>query len=240
MHPQPANFEKILPVPISVIIACGHPTMSSDFTRILLEHTDINVLLACSTGKVAAAAIQQFTPDIALLDIEILDLNVLNIVSSIATDKLKTKVVCLTASPSGHDLIEPIAIGTQGILFKEAARDNIAECLRHVFHGGNWFPAAPLNALPEREVRRRQSKPFNRALTAREHEIALLSCDGLSNRELGQQLNLSQGTVKIHLHHIYRKLGVRNRAALTALVMASRASHKSRGGKRSGLLSQAT
>jgi two-component system nitrate/nitrite response regulator NarL len=240
MHPEPSNWKKILPVPISVIIACGHATMSSDFARVLVEHTDIKILLACTTGKIAAAAIQQFIPDVALLDIEILDLNLLNILSSIAADGLKTKVVCLTASPSSHDLIEPIAMGVQGILFKGAARDDIADCVRDVFHGKNWFPAAPLNALPERGVRRRQSKPLIRALTAREHQIALLVCDGLSNRQLGQQLNLTEGTVKVHLHKIYRKLGVRNRAALSALAVASRASSKSRGGKRSEIFSQVT
>jgi DNA-binding NarL/FixJ family response regulator len=240
MHPEPSNFGKFRPVPISVIIACSRADMSSDFVRILVKHTDINVLLACSTGKVAAAAIQQFVPDIALLDIEILDLNVMSILSSIAAGGLKTKVVCLTASPSGHNLIEPIAMGAQGVLFKAAAPDNIANCIRDVFHGKSWFPAATRDAVLEHKVRRRESKPLIRALTAREHEIALLVCDGLSNRQLGRQLNLAEGTVKVHLHKIYRKLGVRNRAALSALAMASRASLKSRGSKRSEVFSQAT
>jgi two-component system nitrate/nitrite response regulator NarL len=161
----------------------------------------------------------------------------MSILSSIAADGLKTKVVYLTASPSGHDLIQPIAMGAHGILFK-ASPDNIADCLRDVFHGRNWFPAATLDAVPEHKVKGRQSKLLIRALTAREHEIALLVCDGLSNRQLGQQLNITEGTVKVHLHKIYRKLGVRNRAALSALAMASRTALKSRGGKRPEVLAR--
>jgi RNA polymerase sigma factor (sigma-70 family) len=233
MLPQPSQAEKILPVPISVIIAYGHPMMPSGLAGIFIEHTNINVVLTCSTGEVAASTIQQLVPDVALLDVEISDLNVVDILSRIAAHGLKTKVICLTASASDHDLTGAIAMGAKGILFKDSRPDNIVACVRDVFHGKDWFPAAPLNASPERKAeRRRQGQRPISALTARERQIALLVCDGLSNRQLGQQLNLTEGTVKVHLHKIYRKLGLRNRAALSALVVASRASLKSRRGKR--------
>jgi DNA-binding NarL/FixJ family response regulator len=238
MHPQPAT---ILPVPISVIIAYGHPIMPSGFARILGEHPGINVLLTCSTGEVAAAAIQQFVPDVALLDVEIFDLNVLEVLSRIAADELKTKVVCLITSPSGHDLVGAIAMGAKGILFKDDGPGKIVDCVREVFLGNDWFPPALPKTLREREVTPgRQGKPRIRALTPREHQIALLVCDGLSNKQLGEQLNLTEGTVKVHLHKIYRKLGVRNRAALSALAMASRVSLKPRRGKRSEAVGQMT
>jgi two-component system nitrate/nitrite response regulator NarL len=78
-----------------------------------------------------------------------------------------------------------------------------------------------------------------KALTVRERQIALLVCDGLSNKQLGEQLNLTEGTVKVHLHKIYRKLGLRNRAALSALVATSRAPLKSRRLKRSEVVGHA-
>ena len=203
--------------------------MASDFVRKLGKHADINTVLVCSTGKVAAAAIRQFVPDVALLDLEIGDLNVLDILSSIAADGLKTKVVCLTGPPFGDGLTAAIAMGAKGILSKEAAPENVVDCVRDVFHGVNWLPAALLDAQPKRQMRhRRQGKRAMKALTARERQIALLVCEGLSNKQLGEQLNLTEGTVKVHLHKIYRKLGLRNRAALSALVAASRASLKSR------------
>jgi two-component system, NarL family, nitrate/nitrite response regulator NarL len=73
---------------------------------------------------------------------------------------------------------------------------------------------------------------IRKTLTAREREIALLVCDGLTNKQLGQRLDLTEGTVKVHLHKIYRKLGLHNRAALSALAVASRTSLKPRRGNR--------
>jgi DNA-binding NarL/FixJ family response regulator len=79
-----------------------------------------------------------------------------------------------------------------------------------------------------------QGRPsIRKTLSAREREIALLMCDGLTNKQLGEQLDLAEGTVKVHLHKIYRKLGLRNRAALSALAVAGRASLKPQRGKRS-------
>jgi len=86
---------------------------------------------------------------------------------------------------------------------------------------------------------RRSRRRAVKALTVRERQIALLVCDGLSNKQLGEQLNLTEGTVKVHLHKIYRKLGLRNRAALSALVATSRAPLKSRRLKRSEVVGHA-
>jgi DNA-binding NarL/FixJ family response regulator len=242
MHPQPSNFSNIVPVPISVIIAYSHPVIPSGFARIFGEYKDINVLLACSTGKIAAAAIQQFVPDVALLDVEILDLNVVDVLCRIATDGLKTKVVCLTASASSDDLVGAVSMGAKGILFKDDAPGKIVDCVRDVFHGKDWFPTTLPEVLLEREVtRRRQGRtPSRKILTAREREIALLVCEGLTNKQLGQQLSLTEGTIKVHLHKIYRKLNLRNRAALSAVAVASRGSLKSRRAKGSQVVDQNT
>ena len=223
-----STFSNALPGSISVIIADDHPMMSGGIASVLGAQTDIDIIVACNTGKSAAAAIRQFVPDVAVLDIGISDLNVLDVLSSIAADGFKTKVVCLTAAPNGHEITAAVAMGARGIIFKDTARDSIVDCVRDVFHGKHWFPAARPDVAPERKIARRpQGKPLIKALTARQRQIALLVCNGLSNKQLGQQLNLTEGTVKVHLHKIYRKLGVRNRAALSALAMASRASRKS-------------
>jgi two-component system, NarL family, nitrate/nitrite response regulator NarL len=210
---------------ISVIIADDDSTVSGGIASVLGEQTDIDIIVACNTGKSAAAAIRQFAPDVAVLDIGIYDLNVLDVLSNIALGGFKTKVVCLTEAPAGHEITAALALGARGIIFKDTAQESIVNCVRDVFHGKHWFPAARPDIAPEHKVARRpRGKPLIRALTARQRQIALLVCSGLSNKQLGEQLNLTEGTVKVHLHKIYRKLGVRNRAALSALAMASRAS----------------
>jgi DNA-binding NarL/FixJ family response regulator len=237
MYPQPANLDRIVSSRISVIVADDN-SVPSDVAGILSDHPDIDVVDVCSDGKAALGLIQQFIPDIAMIDVGMSDLNVLDIMSSIAANGLKTKVVCLTASPVGYDLTGAIALGVQGILVKGTAPDSIVDCVRDVFRGKRWLPGH-LEAAPKREIgRRRQVKPLIRTLTPRQRQIALLVCDGLSNKQLGAQLNLTEGTIKVHLHKIYRKLGVRNRTALSTLTIASRASLKPRRGKRSNVTSQ--
>ena len=228
MRSQSSTFSKALPEPISVIIADDHPMMSGGIASVLGAQADIDIIVACNTGKSAAAAIQQFVPDVAVLDIGISDLNVLDVLSNIAADGFKTKVVCLTTVPTGHEITAAVAMGARGIIFKDAAPDSIVNCVRDVFNGKLWFPAAGPDVAPERKIARRpQRGSLIRVLTARQREIALLVCNGVSNKQLGQQLNLTEGTVKVHLHKIYQKLGVRNRAALSALATASRVSRKS-------------
>jgi len=63
-------------------------------------------------------------------------------------------------------------------------------------------------------------EPHDRALTIRERQVVILASAGLSNKQIGRRLNLTEGTVKIHLHHVYHKVGVSNRTALTALAIA--------------------
>jgi RNA polymerase sigma factor (sigma-70 family) len=237
MYPQPANLDRTASSRISVFVADDNPSAPSDIASILADLPDIDVVDVCSDGKAALALIQRYIPDIAMIDVGMSELNVLDIVSSIAANGLKTKVVCLTASPVAYDLTGAIAMGVQGILVKGTARDNIVDCVRDVFHGKRWL--GQIEAAPERETgRRRPVKPLIRTLTPRQRQIALLVCDGLSNKQLGAQLNLTEGTIKVHLHKIYRKLGVRNRTALSTLTIASRASLKPRRGKRSNVTSQ--
>ena len=70
-----SSFENIVPIPISVLIAYGHLGMASDLARILANQSDVNVMLACTSGRLAAAAVQQLVPDVALLDVNIADLS---------------------------------------------------------------------------------------------------------------------------------------------------------------------
>jgi two-component system, NarL family, nitrate/nitrite response regulator NarL len=225
MLQQCSNLKTMLPSSISTIIAYTHP-IPSGFARLLGEFTNINVVLACSSGRVAAAGIQQYAPDVALLDLEIVDLNLSDILSSIAADGLETKIVCLASSPSDRDLTRAIAMGVKGILLKDAEPDKIVDCVRDVFQGKGSFPDSPSERKMER---RRRDKHSIRALSERERQIAFLVCDGFSNKQLGVYLNLTEGTIKAHLHNIYRKLDVRNRAALSALAMTTRGALSRRG-----------
>jgi two-component system nitrate/nitrite response regulator NarL len=97
------------------------------------------------------------------------------------------------------------------------------QCFRTVAEDRPWLNSALVDAAIERETGRRSASQYvTGSLTSRERQVTLLVADGLSNKEVGRRLGLSEGTVKIHLHNIYQKLHVNNRTALAALAITHR------------------
>jgi DNA-binding NarL/FixJ family response regulator len=168
-------------------------------------------------------AIRKCSPNVAVLDISMPGLSGLDVLTSITAEGLATKVVILTATASDAQLLHAIAAGAQGIVLKEEAITELVQCIRTVAEGRPWLPSDLVNAALERETgRRSESQRLTQTLTSRERQIMLLVAEGLSNKAVGRQLELSEGTVKIHLHNIYQKLQVNNRTTLAALAIAYR------------------
>ena len=208
---------------ISVVVADDHPVVLRGITEILRAQPDISVVAACGTGRIATDAIQQFAPDVAVLDIVMPDLNGLDVLSSIERQGLKTRVVILTAVATEDRVLAAMTRGARGLLFKDAAPDDLVDCVREVAKGKLWFPNDAVGTPREHETgSRADSKRSIGALTPRERQIALLVSEGLTDNLVGEQLNLAESTVKAHLHHIYRKLGIPNRTALSVLAITHR------------------
>jgi two-component system, NarL family, nitrate/nitrite response regulator NarL len=106
-----------------------------------------------------------------------------------------------------------------GIMLKDTDPDTVLHRLREVAAGRKWLPPELIeHALSDRDQRREQAARFDNILTQREQQVMFLVADGLSNKEIAKRLDVSEGTVKIHLHNIYKKLPVSNRTALANLV----------------------
>ena len=125
----------------------------------------------------------------------------------------------LTATASEEQLLTAIAGGAKGIVLKDAALPELVQCVRRVAAGGQWLPSNLINAALARGARRAPEP-----LTNRERQIVEMVAGGLSNKEIGRRLDLSEGTVKVHLHNVYQKLRVNNRTALAAMTITKRAS----------------
>ena len=107
-------------------------------------------------------------------------------------------------------------------MLKEATSGELIDCIRAVAAGRDWFPAEVVEAAFERETGRRSLSKRLTNLTSREREVIVMVAGGLSNKEIARRLSVSEATVKIHLHNVYRKIGVANRTALAALVITHR------------------
>ena len=208
---------------ISIVVADDHPVVLRGVVGILESSKDMKVVAACGDGVAAVKAIKKYAPDVALLDIAMGGLNGLEVLSSITADGHATSVVFLTATATDGQLLAAVERGAKGLLLKETATNDLIRCIRAVATGRRWLPADLLDAARLREDRRKAiSDRLAQSLTSRERQVMLLVAQSLSNKEIGRRLDLSEGTIKIHLHNIYQKVGVNNRTALATLTLAYR------------------
>jgi two-component system nitrate/nitrite response regulator NarL len=128
---------------------------------------------------------------------------------------LQTRAVVLAATASDAEIYDLLAAGAAGLVFKEAADESLLDCLRAVAAGGRCLPVERTEQAASREAARRHKwRKLSPQLTGREFEIVRLVLAGAPNKTLAFRLQVSEGTAKVHLHNIFRKLDVRSRSEL--------------------------
>jgi DNA-binding NarL/FixJ family response regulator len=178
---------------------------------VLSAESDFDVVASCQDGVKCLDAIRELAPDIAVVDILMPGLSGLEILGYLNSELLPTRIVFMTAALEDPELIKVAAQGAHGVVLKEAAPEVLVDCIRQVAEGQKLLRLAPLNGGSHRNV---VNQNLLTMLTDREHQIAQLVSEGLSNKEVGRRLNISDGTIKVHLHNIYQKLAISNRTAL--------------------------
>ena len=203
----------------SVLIADDHPIVLSGLEGLLRAAGCFDVVAAYANGGEALHGLRELEPQLAVLDIRMPQLTGVEILERIESEGLRTRVVLLTASATDEQIARAVTHGAWGIMLKDAAADALVDCLGRVSAGERWLPSELVSPALMREAGRR--KDVNRLqtlLTAREREIALFVAQGLSNKQIARKVNISEGTVKLHLHKAYQKLDVANRTSLSSLV----------------------
>ncbi len=203
-------------MPISVVVADDHPIVIEGLRDLFHQENDIKILAECGTGDEALAAVRKHRPDILLLDIRMPGKNWSEVIREIQKQKLKTRVVLLTAVLDENDTLEAVRLGVPGVVLKDTLPKQLVQCVRKVHTGARWLDNNALGAALEKVAWREGGMhQVSGVLSPREIEIVRLVAAGLRNKEIGKKLFISEGTVKIHLHNIYEKLNVRSRLALS-------------------------
>lgn len=199
-----------------VVIADRHPIVLQGLTAALAAQPDFAIVASCSDGASCIEAIRLLEPDIVLLDVAMPDIKAPEIVALASTGRPGTRVVFFTALADDRNLTDLAAQGTCTVVTKDASPEVLIDTLRRVALG-QPRPSAPPD-VPEHPVV--EEKPFPTQLTDRERQIMRLVSEGLSNKEIGRRLNIADGTIKVHLHHIFQKLDISNRTVLAALAIS--------------------
>jgi DNA-binding NarL/FixJ family response regulator len=208
---------------ICIVVADDHPVVLHGLVTLLSDDNAFKIGAICRNGVESIEAIQSNSPDLALLDINMPAPNGLEVLKAVRKARLTTRVVLLAASPSDSEIIVAREEGAYGVIHKEAAADTLISCMHAVAAGQKWFPAEMLSGALERSRERRaQIARVENLLTRREIVVMLQVANGLSNKDVGNQLNITEGTVKIHLNNVYQKIGINNRTALANFAIAYR------------------
>jgi two-component system nitrate/nitrite response regulator NarL len=181
--------------------------------------SEFEVVASCREGKSCIDAIRDLSPNLALLDISLPPVSGLQVLAEINSARFPTRVVFLSDPLENHAGASALAGGAYGVIPQDVTQQLLVSCLRKVASGQKVFPVAGRDSELRNGNKNSSSAlgTLSDVLTVRERQIVRLVGEGLSNKEVGRQLDLSDGTIKVHLHHIYQKLAIRNRTALAAL-----------------------
>lgn len=211
-----------LPGITRIVIVDDHALFREGLATILDAEDDLEVVGQGGSAEEAIQLTKDLTPNIILLDLDMPG-GGLNAASVISNEMAETKIVVLTASEEDNNLLNALKIGAQAYILKGVAARELLRILRMVIDGENYVPPALAASMllemnmskthPKKEV----ENPID-SLTGREKEILEGLAKGMSNKEIGENLFLSEKTVKHYITIILQKLQVRNRveAALLA------------------------
>ncbi|HTS28863.1 MAG TPA: response regulator transcription factor [Bryobacteraceae bacterium] len=218
---------------IRIVVADDHPIFRDGLCKLLGLEEDFEVVAQAQDGRQVLDVLQQFEPDILLLDLKMPGLDGLATLQRLQAARNKTRVIVLTASDDKNEFVQAMKLGTSGIVLKQTATELLIKSIRKVHAGEIWLDshttaavirtfvaadeAANAAAPPVTQAQQLASAPRDRErspLSQREREIVALVAQGFKNKEMAEKMFISEQTVKNHLHNIFDKLGVSDRLEL--------------------------
>jgi two-component system, NarL family, nitrate/nitrite response regulator NarL len=206
------------PERVTVVVADDHPIYREGIVRAINERPDLDLVGEAADGRQALDQIQELSPQVAVLDIRMPGLDGTQVLSALRRDGLETEILFLSAFMGPELAYRTVASGARGYLSKESSRHEVCEAIVTIARGGTAL-AAEAQAGLAREIQERERTGGRPQLTDREQEVLNFVAQGLSAPDIGKQIHLSTTTVKSHLHSLYEKLGVSDRAAAVAEAM---------------------
>jgi two-component system nitrate/nitrite response regulator NarL len=203
---------------VTVLVADDHPIYREGIVRAINERPDLELVGEAADGREALEQIRSLNPEVAVLDIRMPGLDGTQVLSAVRRDGLATEVLFLSAFMEPELAYKTVASGAKGYLSKEASRQEVCEAIVTIARGGTAL-AAEAQAGLAHEIQERERTGGPPQLTDREQEVLRMVAEGLSAPDIGKQIHLSTTTVKSHLHSLYEKLGVSDRAAAVAEAM---------------------
>lgn len=199
---------------INLVLADAHPVVLDGIAAGLKNCPDMRVCACASDGDLAWAAVAQHRPDILVLDLALPKRSGLELIRSMQEQGLQTRPVVFT-SQSARDVMRALDLGIRGLVSKHRTNHALADCIRRVHADASCLdPELTMQTVSLFMGRPRDRQAAGQLLTPREIDVARMVTQGWPNKKIANKLAISEGTAKLHLHHIYQKLNCPGRMAL--------------------------
>ena len=179
--------------------------------RLMLEKTDIEVVAEATTAAEAIASVEKSVPDVVLMDIRMEGGDGLNTLGRLKLDHADLPIVLFSAYDNPTYIARAVALGAAGYVLKSAPRERLVEALQIAISGESAWTREELRRVTGALATPRLSQDIEVPLTQRESEVLRQMALGLTNKEIAKMLGISYETVKEHVQHILRKVGVTDR-----------------------------
>ena len=190
---------------VRVLVADDHPVVRHGIIANVTPQCDMTVIAEAGDGAEALSLIKKQVPDVVLLDLRMPHMDGLDVITEVNKLKLPCKVIIMTTFDSEEDVQRAMKAGARGYLLKDSSQEEILDAIRRVSLGETYLPARIVQKVAEA-----MRKP---ELSPREVEVLQWVAAGKSNKEIGAQLFITEGTVKTHVKNLLAKLAVVGRTA---------------------------
>lgn len=198
--------------PATLLMVDDHPLLRKGLNQLLEFEDDLSVVGEASCGEEAIKLALELEPDLITLDLNMQGMDGLETLKILRDKGVSSHIVMLTVSNNDEDVVEAIRAGADGYLLKDMEPEEIVDKLKEAILGKMVMSPKLTEILAT--ALRKPEKASSRALaslTSREYEILKLIAKGMSNKLIARELDISDGTVKVHVKHFLKKLNLRSR-----------------------------
>lgn len=198
--------------PATILLVDDHPLLRKGLKQLIEFEDELDVIGEASDGKTAIALAIEHEPDLIVLDLNMQGMDGLETLRAMRNSDVTSRIIMLTVSDSDEDVVCAITYGADGYLLKDMDPEQILDKLKEAAVG-KMVISEKLTHVLAGAIRGGSDKKSNvlAKLTSREHEILKLIAKGMSNKLIARELDISDGTVKVHVKHVLKKLELNSR-----------------------------